>query len=184
VRGEVDDRLHHRAEARDGAAAEVVAVGKAARQDDAVAVTESRSLCQRYSSSAPSTCSTDPAAVPVGPRPGEDPRFRTSSARGRLRSVLGEWLEAAFSTWKANVLDDVVGEQLAAHLGDTAASLILVPPPPAEPRCTCRPGRRRPRGSRAGAAALDGDPLGVVDDRLGVTITLAVSLAIGCAAPP
>ena len=137
----VDHRLHHRREAGDGAAAQVVAVGEAAGQDHRVdAVQVVVAVPERDRLAAGEADRARGVAVVERAREGDD--ADPHAAHGRSSTRHGE------------VLDHRVGEQRLGGISRIWASARLVDRrrrPRA--RSACPAGRRRCRRSRGGAGA-------------------------------
>ena len=156
------DRAHHRAEAGDGAGAQVVAVGEAAGQDHRVDVAEGLLPCARRSarrrrSAAPARCT----------------RRGRSSSRGRRR------LRPAGSPADLHLESSRSRGSRARGARSPRASPVPAPRPRlrGSPRRTCPGARRRRLRSRATQRVVDGLALGIehrllerdVDTRLHAT---------------
>src|SRR5438270_198063 len=179
VGGEADDRVHHRAEAGDRTAAEVVAVGEATRQDDAVAVLQVLFLVPEVLELGSQHLRDHPAAVPVGPRPREDhdPELHSVlAAPACSRSATAStWKRTSSMTWLASSFRHISETWRRPSASSAAVTVISMNLPTLTSSTSSKPSRCSP--------ARTVSPCGSFTTGFSITTTWALSFTT-CPAPP
>ena len=153
--------LHDGAEAGDGAGAQVVPVGEAARQDDALSALEIPVLVPQIVGLGLGERGQGVNGIVVAVGAGEDDDAETDATLGHLR------LPPPRSMLEAVVLDDRVGQQFAAHVVNVGLGLLGVGARDLQSDVAAHPDVRHPGMAERRQSPLDDRALRVDDSSLG-----------------